>query len=161
MKQGRLWGWRFGPAQLCALALVLQLPGASLAAEPPVDLNIPLGRIGIFAEQESQAMTDLEIEDEEPSSSHAIYGRIFMAIWTHNVNAMRVCEDKLLPRKICRTAQFRPRWLTPPGKRMYSFKRLTHMADQAQGAMTPFWSALCAEAAKRKGEETLTYCPME
>ncbi|HAJ46635.1 MAG TPA: hypothetical protein DCL54_08650, partial [Alphaproteobacteria bacterium] len=100
------------------------------------------------------------IEDDR-RSPHSLYGKLFVAIWIHNVNVQRACEAKMVSRPVCRTARFRPRWLAEPGTKMYSFRALTGMAEQAQRAMTPFWTELCSAAAKQKKQDLASYCPME
>ena len=74
------------------------------APEAPLDLTIPLGRVQIFGEQQQQAMADLnaEIEDDR-RSPHSLYGKLFVAIWIHNVNVQRACEAKMVSRPVCRT----------------------------------------------------------
>lgn len=135
---------------------------ARIVPAAPQDLLIPLGRIQIFGEHEQQAMADLKAEIEDDSRNpHSLYGKLYVAIWIHNVNVQRACEEKLVSRKVCRTARVRPWWLKEPGAVVYSYKSLTRFVEEAQTAMTPFWSELCAGAAKAKGEELNAYCPME
>lgn len=133
-----------------------------VAPEAPQDLMIPLGRVQIFGEQEQQAMADLKAEVEDDSHNpHSLYGKLFVAVWIHNVNVQRACEEKIVSRKVCRSARVHPWWLKEPGTVVYSYKSLTRFVDEAQMAMTPFWSELCAGASKAKGEELKAYCPME
>jgi hypothetical protein len=130
--------------------------------EAPMELMIPWGRILIFGEQEQQAMADIKADIEDDTRNpHSIYGKLYVAVWTHNVNVQRACEEKIVSRKICKAARFRPWWLKEPGTVVYSYKSLMRFVDEAQTAMTPFWSDLCAKAAKAKQEAVQEYCPME
>jgi hypothetical protein len=130
--------------------------------EAPMELMIPLGRLLIFGEQQQTAMADIKAEIEDDSRNpHSIYGKLYVAVWTHNVNVQRACEEKIISRKLCRTSRYRPWWLKEPGTVVYSYKAMTRFVEEAQNAMTPFWSDLCSQAAKAKQENLQEYCPME
>jgi hypothetical protein len=155
-----------------AAAMVLTLGLASAAPkkavrlavvpEAPQELMIPLGRVQIFGEQQQQAMADLkESVDDDSRNPNSLYGKLFVAVWIHNVNVQRACEEKIISRKLCRTSRFRPWWLKDPGTVVYSYKSLIRFVEEAQTAMTPFWSDLCARASKEKKENLNEYCPME
>lgn len=158
---------------LAALALALPAgfaaPAAKKAAakprpvpEAPSEVMIPLERLLIFGEQQQTAMEDLKegIADDS-RNPHSLYGKLYVAVWTHNVNVQRACEEKIVSRKTCKTARYRPWWLKEPGTVVYSYKSLTRFLEEAQTSMTPFWSELCAKAAKLKQEDLNEYCPME
>ena len=156
-------------------ALILALPAGVAAPaakkavakprpvpEAPPEVMIPLGRLLIFGEQEQTAMADIkEGIDDDSRNPHSLYGKLYVAVWTHNVNVQRACEEKIVSRKTCKAARFRPWWLKEPGTVVYSYKALTRFVDEAQTAMTPFWTELCSRAAKEKQENLNEYCPME
>lgn len=130
--------------------------------EAPMELMTPLGRVQIFGEQQQQAMADIKEEiDDDSRNPHSLYGKLYVAVWIHNVNVQRACEEKIVTRKVCKTARFRPWWLKEPGTVVYSYKSMIRFVEETQTAMTPFWSELCASAAKAKQEELASYCPME
>lgn len=130
--------------------------------EAPAELMIPLGRLLIFGEQQQTAMEDLKAGiDDDSRNPHSLYGKLYVAVWTHNVNVQRACEEKIVSRKICKAARYRPWWLKEPGTVVYSYKSLTRFVEEAQTAMTPFWTELCSRAAKAKQEDLNEYCPME
>jgi hypothetical protein len=145
-----------------ALAAPKKTVRAALVPEAPQELMIPLGRVQIFGEQQQQAMADLkESVDDDSRNPNSLYGKLFVAIWIHNVNVQRACEEKIVSRKLCRTSRYRPWWLKEPGTVVYSYKSMLRFVEEAQTAMTPFWSDLCARAAKEKKENLNEYCPME
>jgi hypothetical protein len=134
----------------------------AVVPEAPQELMIPLGRVQIFGEQQQQAMADLkESVDDDSRNPNSLYGKLFVAVWIHNVNVQRACEEKIISRKLCKISRYRPWWLKDPGTVVYSYKSLLRFVEEAQTAMTPFWSDLCARAAKEKKENLAEYCPME
>lgn len=161
---------------LALLAAALALPAGiaapsakkSAAAKPrvvpeaPMELMVPLGRLLIFGEQEQTAMEAAkEGIDDDSRNPHSLYGKLYVAVWTHNVNVQRACEEKLISRKLCKSARFRPWWLKEPGTVVYSYKAMIRFVEEAQNAMTPFWTEVCAQGAKAEKTPVQEFCPME
>lgn len=150
------------PAGIAAPAAMKPAAKPKTVPEAPAEVMIPLGRLLIFGEQQQTAMEDIKPGVEDDSRNpHSLYGKLYVAVWTHNVNVQRACEENIVSRKTCRTARYRPWWLKEPGTVVYSYKAMTRFVEEAQAAMTPFWSELCSKAAKAKQEELNEYCPME
>jgi hypothetical protein len=150
------------PAGIAAPAAKKSVAKVRPVPEAPMELMIPLGRLLIFGEQQQTAMEDLKAGiDDDSRNPHSLYGKLYVAVWTHNVNVQRACEEKIVSRKICKAARYRPWWLKEPGTVVYSYKSLTRFVEEAQTAMTPFWTDLCSRAAKAKQEDLSEYCPME
>jgi hypothetical protein len=130
--------------------------------EAPMELMVPLGRLLIFGEQQQTAMEDAKAGvDDDSRNPHSLYGKLYVAVWTHNVNVQRACEEKMISRKLCKSARYRPWWLKEPGTVVYSYKAMTRFVEEAQNAMTPFWSEVCNLGAKAQKQSVQEYCPME
>lgn len=149
-----------------ALALWAGFSGSAVLAENEADLNIPLGRIGIFGEQGGRAIDRLlAARNRKVHENAAAYRAIYEAVFQHNKNLADACAHRLVPRSLCRKGPYRPRWLVKPGTRWHSQWRLTRMSEQAQTALSPLWSELCARAeatrTEKEREEDGPFCVME
>lgn len=148
------------------VALLLSVLSGAAHATENVDLNIPLGRIGIFGEQGQQAIDRLlAARDRKVHENAGAYRAIYEAVLQHNKNLAAACTHRLVQRKHCQKGPYRPRWLVMPGTRWHSQWRLKRMAEQAQDALSPLWSELCARAeatrSAKEVEEDGPFCVME